>query len=427
MAIPITVPRLGWSMEEGTFVQWLRADGEAVRPGDPLFTLEGEKSTESVEAIDEGILRLGAEAPRDGDRVKVGQVIGYIAQENESAPAPGPVTTAATPPIAGPAVRRLARSLGVDLHSVAGSGPGGRVVEQDLRPAPAAPSLAAAAPSPVEPAATKRAITPRARRRAQQLGIAWENLPGSGKNGRIRERDIQAPPAGAPGGKRIPHTSTRKTIAARMVAGVTQAAPVTLMAKVDATRLVQLREQFRAAPGDRALLPSFTDLLLKLTAVTLRRHPMLQAQWEEQGLYLPDGIHLGLAVDTEAGLLVPVLHDADQLTLRQTMARARELTEQARKGQLRADQMRGGTFTLSNLGMYGVDAFTPILNLPQSAVLGIGRIVREPAVHENAVVVREVVALSLTFDHRVVDGAPAARFLGELRQAIENPAPLLIP
>jgi pyruvate dehydrogenase E2 component (dihydrolipoamide acetyltransferase) len=212
-----------------------------------------------------------------------------------------------------------------------------------------------------------------------------------------------------------------------MVAGVTQAAPVTLTTKADATNLVNVREQFRAAAGDDRFVPSYTDLLVKLTASALRQHPLLQAQWRDDGLFVPDRIDIALAVDTDAGLLVPVVRGADRLTLREVTVRSGELVSDARAGKLTAEQMRDATFTISNLGGLGIDAFTPIIHLPQCAVLGIGRIVREPAVVGDAMVPRERMTLSLTFDHRVVDGAPAARFLDTLRRAIETPVPLLLP
>src|SRR5262249_10177954 len=211
------------------------------------------------------------------------------------------------------------------------------------------------------------------------------------------------------------------TIAARMVAGVTQAAPVTLTTKADATNLVNVREQFRAA--DANALPSYTDLLVKLTAMSLRQHPLLQAQWRDEGLFVPERIDIAVAVDTDTGLLVPVIRGADRLPLRDVTSRSRELVALARAGQLTAEQMRDATFTISNLGGLGVDAFTPIIHLPQCAVLGVGRIVREPAVVGDAIVPRDRLTLSLTFDHRVVDGAPAARFLDTLRRAVEAPLP----
>jgi pyruvate dehydrogenase E2 component (dihydrolipoamide acetyltransferase) len=271
----------------------------------------------------------------------------------------------------------------------------------------------------------KRAITPRARRIAREHGIDWSNLQGSGRNGRIRERDIRAAAQAQPGGRLIPHTAIRRTLAARMVAGVTQAAPVTLTTKVDAGNLVNLRDQFKAVAAEEA--PSYSNLLMKLTAAALRQHPMLQAQWREDGLFVPERIDVALGVDTEAGLLAPVVRGVDRLTLRQVTAQLRELIALARAGRLSAEQMRDATFTITNLGMFRVDGFTPIIHLPQCAVLGVGRIVREPAIHEGAILPRDRITLSLTFDHRVVDGAPAARFLDTLARCIETPVPWLLP
>jgi pyruvate dehydrogenase E2 component (dihydrolipoamide acetyltransferase) len=372
VAIPITVPRLGWSMDEGTFAGWLKQDGDRVAPGDALFVLESDKAAEHIEALDAGILRAAPGGPRPGDKVKVGQVLAHLVAAGEDAP--------------------TARSE-----------------------------------HPAAEARRKRSISPRARRVAAELGVAWSDLQGSGRNGRVRERDVRAAAARAPAGRLVPHTSLRRAIAARMVAGVTQAAPVTLTTMVDATNLVSLRNQFKAAAPAPDFVPGYTDLALKLAAVALRRHPLLQAQWREDGLFVPDRVDVALAVDTEAGLLAPVVREADRLTLRQVAARSRELSAQARAGRLTADQMRDATFTVTNLGGLGVDAFTPIVPLPQCAVLGVGRVVREPAVVGGRVVPRHRLTLSLTFDHRVVDGAPAARFLDTLRGCLERPAPWLIP
>lgn len=423
MAIPITVPRLGWSMEEGTFLQWLKKDGDLVRAGEALFVLEGEKAAEEVEALDAGILRLTQDAPQPGDRVKVGDVIAHLAAEGE-APAPpreaGSKPLPAMAPAAGPSARRLARSLGVNIGQVPGSGPTGRITEDDVRRHCQSVETAAIGPA----AATGRApvASPRARRIARERGIDWKGLQGSGRNGRIRERDIGAGATGKPADRVIPHSAARRTIAARMVAGVTQAAPVTLTRNVDATNLVNVREQFKTAGAANEIVPSYTDFVVKLCAVALRQHPLLQAQWRDDGLFVPERIDIAVAVDTELGLLVPVLRSADRQGLKQLAAQARELIELARAGRLSGEQMRDATFTVTNLGSLGIDAFTPILHLPQSAVLGVGRIVREPAVVNDQVVARERLTLSLTFDHRVVDGAPAAKFLQALVRHIEDPA-----
>jgi pyruvate dehydrogenase E2 component (dihydrolipoamide acetyltransferase) len=208
-----------------------------------------------------------------------------------------------------------------------------------------------------------------------------------------------------------------------MLAGVTQAAPVTLTTKADATNLVNLRQQFKATGG---LVPTYNDLIVKLSALVLRQHPLLQAQWRDDGLFVPDRVDIAVAVDTEAGLMTPVLRGVDRLGLRQVATRSRELIELARTGKLAAEDMRDATFTLTNLGMFGVDAFTPIVPLPQSVILGVGRIVREPAVVEDRIAPRDALTLSLTFDHRVVDGSPAARFLDALRRCLEQPVPHLV-
>ncbi len=396
MAIPITVPRLDWSMDEGTFVEWLKHDGDPVKLGDGLFVLESDKATVTIEAIDAGLLRLTPDSPKLRDKVKVGQILAYLAAEGEpEKPCPNP--SPQPPPRFGEGER--------------GSGP--------LAPLPAS-GRGWGRGSGV-------AISPRARRVARELGIDWSGLQGSGRNGRIRERDVRAAAPAEPQGRLIPHTTHRKLIAVRMLAGVTQAAPVTLTTKADATNLVGLRNQFKSAAGTAEDVPGYTDLIVKLTAAALGQHPLLQAQWREDGLFVPQRIDLAVAIDIEAGLVAPVLRDVDRLTLRQVQAQLRELIVRAHARQLAPEQMRDATFTVSNLGLFGVDAFTPILSLPQCAVLGIGRIVREPAVIEDRIVPRDQVTLSLTFDHRVVDGAPAGRFLDTVRRYLEQPAPWLIP
>jgi pyruvate dehydrogenase E2 component (dihydrolipoamide acetyltransferase) len=364
MATPIMVPRLGWSMDEGTFIGWLKRDGEPVRPGEPLFSLESDKATEQIEAVEAGVLRIPPDGPKPGDKVIVGQVLAQLVAEGEAAQAIAAVTSA-----------RL-----------------------------------------------KVTVTPRARRVARELGVDWGGIRGSGKGGRIRERDVRAA-GGTRGGRLLPHTNLRRTIAARMVAGVTQAAPVTLHTRADATNLVRLRDRHRA----NGETPGYTALIVKLTAAALQQHPQLQAQWRDDGLFVPNRTDIAFAVDTDGGLLAPVVRGADRLTVPEVVARIRELTAQARAGRLGAEAMRDATFTVTNLGGFGIDAFTPILHLPQCAVLGVGRIVREPAVVGDQIVPRERITLSLTFDHRVVDGAPAARFLDTLRDFAEQPDPWLLP
>ncbi len=430
MAIAITIPRLGWNMDEGVFAGWLKQDGDTVRPGEPLFRLESDKATQEIECLDEGILRIAPGGPKEGDRVAVGAVIAHLTTAGEEAPpsldreraelASREGERAEEIPAASPSVRRLARELGVDLRQVAGSGPGGRLTAEDVRGRgePAAPRAAVQGKRP--------ASSPRARRVAQELGVDWTRLGGTGRGGRIRERDVRAA-AGArvqpPPARPAPVSSVRRTIAERMLHSLRSTAPVTLTTTVNAGNLVNLREQFKAV-GDA--VPSFTDFLVKLAAVALGRHPLLNARWEGEQILLSEEVHVGIAVDTEAGLLVPVVRDANRLTLRQVAARARELIDRARHNRLAPDDLRGGTFTVTNLGAYGVDAFTPIIRYPECAILGVGRIDRRPVVAEDRVVAGRVLTLSLTFDHRIVDGAPAARFLQELGRLVEHPGPALM-
>jgi pyruvate dehydrogenase E2 component (dihydrolipoamide acetyltransferase) len=392
MPIPVSIPRLGWNMEEGIFVEWLKADGDAVKPGDTVFRLEGEKATEDIESLDAGTLHIPANGPKTGDKIPVGAVIGYLLQPGEAAP-----------------------SSGLSARSQSGAT---LVVEQHATPE----SVTAHRAEPLAPRADhpKTAITPRARRLAARLGVDVSDIRGSGRNGRVRERDVAA--RASPSVQRtIPHTATRQAIAARMLESHQTTAPVTLTSLVDATNLVNLREQFRAAASET--VPSYTDFLLKFAAVALQRHPLLSSYWTDEGSVAPTSIDIAIAVDTDAGLLVPVIRDVPALGLRALAARARELIERARKGELATRDMQGACFTITNLGAFGVDAFTPIINPPQCAILGVGRIERRPVMDGDRVVGRELVTLSLTFDHRIVDGAPAARFLQTLAACIENPAP----
>jgi pyruvate dehydrogenase E2 component (dihydrolipoamide acetyltransferase) len=271
--------------------------------------------------------------------------------------------------------------------------------------------------------------SPRARRAAGERNVDLATLEPTGKGGRIRERDVlaatgraaAAPPADPTLMREIPITAMRRTIATRMVNSLNNTAPVTITCRADATNLVGLRQQLKAI-GTNAIVPAYTDIIAKLVASALRAHPILTARWDGDRFLLPEQIHIGIAVDTEAGLLVPVLRDVSASSLSDVARQSRRLVEAARAARLTAADMQGGCFTITNLGSFGIEAFTPIINYPETAILGLGAILREPvALQDGNLTSREQMTLSLTFDHRIVDGAPAARFLQTLRQRIEEP------
>lgn len=414
MAIEIVVPRLGWSMDEGTFVEWLKQDGEKVEAGEMLFVLEGEKASQEIESFDAGILRIPPDAPQPGDEVVVSQLLAYLVEDGEVPPFE--LEGAAKPKAPEPPRKE-------------------EPITQATAPAPAPETQV---PEPASAPPSKRtAITPRARRVARELGVEWSGLRGTGVGGRIREEDIRAAaqaskpptpveaPATAGQGTTVPITRIRQTIAERMVAGVNEAAPVTITTKVDASGLAALRDRFKAS-DQYEIIPTYTDMVLKLASIAASEHPMITGQWREDGIFIPENVHIAFAVDTESGLLAPVIFDVPEKSLSKIAAESREIVDSARKGELKVDQLQNGVFTITNLGGYGVDSFTPIINLPQSAILGVGRIVREPVVLNGEVVPGETMSLSLTFDHRVIDGAPAARFLERVCQLLAEPVLSLI-
>ena len=504
MAADVTIPRLGWSMEEGVFAGWLKKPGDEVRPGEPLFMLEGEKATQEIEAVDGGRLHLAPDAPAVGQTVLVGRVIARLCAVGEPpawATSPDDAAPAAAPPVAAPpaatvapatvapatvapatttppaaavpavlpvaaaveqghgaaprpipaaaspTVRRLARRLGIDLATVTPHLPGGRLSVDDLATAGAGPAPLMTAPA--APHALVRS-SPRARRAARERGVDITAIRGGGAAGRIRERDVlaaaahapraaaavpahavpahavpatPATPAAATSGTHpisVPITSTRRTIARQMVRSRQETVPVTLTAWADATALVAARAARKAAHGAEAA--TVNDMLLASLAAALCDHPLLAARWEESHLALPgDRIDIGLAVDAPGGLVVPVVRDVAASPLADVARQTRWLIERARSGRLAAADMQGGMFTLTSLGSFGIEFFTPVINLPETAILGVGAIrmqpVPPPAGQEGFVLARQL-PLSLTFDHRVVDGGPAARFLADLAARI---------
>lgn len=398
-------------MEEGKFLSWLKKDGETVKEGEPLFTLESDKAAQEVESTDSGILSIPSDGPQPGETVKVGQTLGFLLAEGE----PAPSSTAGA---AASAAAALA-----DAPQKQPATPTAPAAKPPAHPAPE-PSTAAR-----RSAATPTPASPRARRAARELSVDLSRLQPTGKGGRIRERDVLAASAAAPEWEATmredPITPMRRTIARRMVDSLHNTAPVTLNCRCDATALVAFRAELKKAGAE--VVPGVTDILAKITGGALLAHPMLTARWAETRLLLPKQIHIGIAVETDAGLLVPVLRDVCDSSLTALAVRSRGLFESARAGRLTASELQGGCFTISNLGSFGIEAFTPIINHPETAILGVGAIIREVvALEDGTFTSRLQMTLSLTFDHRIVDGAPAARFLQTLRARLEEPIAWLI-
>jgi len=470
VAVDVVMPRLGWTMETGKIAEWLKREGDEVRPGETLFTVESDKALQEVEALDGGILRIPPWSTPPGTETPVGTVLAYLVRPGELLPfaldaAAGgalpatrhgggaggatvaggvgdagsdpPPVSAATPtdtaknptprrpagvaPPISPRALRIAAELGVDWTMLAGSGRSGRIVERDVR------ELAAQS----APAIPER-VTPLARRAAETAGVDVHCLTAQMPGKRITRDDVDAAArdatTGATGtgdGRARPLGGTRRLIAERMAQSAQTAAPVTLTTDADATELARLRDHVKAATGNGDTpAPSYNDLLARLVALALLEHPDLNSSLSGDAIVRHDAVHMGIAVDTDKGLLVPVVRDAHKKSVREIAAESARLIAQARAGRARLDDLRGSTFTITNLGMYAIDAFTPIINLPECAILGVGRIVARPIVIDEEageIAVRKMMALSLTFDHRLVDGAPAARFLQHVKRWIEQP------
>ena len=424
----VFMPRLSDTMTEGVLVRWLKQEGDQVRIGDMLAEIETDKATMELEAYDNGVLTKVL-VPA-GETVPIGRPIALIGEEPGQAEA-GPATTAAAPPPAAPAsaappsaaeatrptppqpeeptpspipgtairtsplARAIARDHGIDLATVRGTGPGGRIVRADVEAAVAAHDTASAAPPSTAPApAAASSVGPAATAAAMD--------------------DVEE----------IPLTAVRRVTARRLVES-TKVPHFDLTTVVDAEALLAFRAQVneRLAPGPRV---SVTDLLVRACAVTLREYPQLNSSWGEDKILRHRRVHIGVAVALDEGLIVPVVRDADRKSVGEISAEVRALAERARAGRLSPDEFTGGTFTISNLGMYGIDHFTAVINPPEAAILAVGTTTPEPVVRDGAVVPGTTMRMTLSIDHRVSDGAVGAAFLRELRNRLEEPLRIVV-
>ena len=410
MAIEIRVPRLGWSMEEGTFLGWIQRSGDTIEVGDPLFELEGEKASQEIESVDRGILFIPEWSPKGGVMVPVGGLIGYLLALGESPPSDHPIPHDGNVPL--------------DASSAIAAGS-----HESESPEEASTTIGHLnADGSME--SRSKFITPRAKKRAQRFGLDWQLIEGTGRDGRVRERDIvghlersgsSAKPA-RDSSQLLRLAGRRKAIALRMRLSHAHVVPVTLYARVDITSFVIQRQAWKRS-GEMSVVPSVTELAVRAAGVVLAQHPILASQWlSEEELELPDmnQLGIGVAVDVPDRLVVPVLRNPHLLSLSELSIESRSMIERARQGKLKQVDFDGCRFSISNLGGMGVDAFTPIVPYPQVAILGLGAIRSEPVTMSQSES-SHWITLCLTFDHCAVDGAPAARFLQELGRWMSRP------
>lgn len=453
MATEIYLVKVGMSMTEGVVEEWYIADGDRVETGELLYRLETEKVNLDVDAEASGIVK---HLVGEGITMEPGDVVGYIfadgeeipadlsslgggaAQAETAAPAAAAPSEAAAAPaaverapgervFASPAARRLAAELGIDYTLLIGSGPGGRIVEADVHAATDSQGATVPGPGP---------SSPMARKLAREMGVDLNQVTGTGPGGRITKEDVEkaaaapapAAPAAAsaaPAGS-VPVRGMRKTIAERMHDSLQSMAQLTMDMDVNMDDAIKLRNQLVEEWADEGVKPTYTDLVIRAVARALQKHPLMNASWGDQEITLHGDIHVGMAVALEEGLIVPVIKNAADISIKALAQESTRLAQDARDGNVSLDDMQGGTFTVSALGMFGVDAFTPIINSPQAGILGVNRIRDDIAWDGDKPVKTQVMRLSLTWDHRVLDGGPAALFLGEVKNLLEAPYRLLL-
>jgi pyruvate dehydrogenase E2 component (dihydrolipoamide acetyltransferase) len=418
MATDVIMPALGMAQETGKLVRWLKAEGEAVAKGEPLMEVETDKVTVEVEAPADGT--LAALSAGEGEDVPVGQPVAVILAAGEDAPpaenrrlAPGSDAGGGPEPGESPADGQSAAESTVPV-ATRRLAPGSDAGDGD------GPGPAAREDRPRRPLAS-----PKARRLAQESGIDLATIQGSGPHGAVVAADVEQPAAereeaAAPG---LEVGTIWRRMAERTTQSWQSVPHFFLEREVDAGRLESWRASMRGRKGYEQV--THTDLLVKIAAAALREHPRVNASWADGSIEAHERVNVGIAVAVEDGLVVPVVHDADRLELREVVARRTELVAAAREGRLRLEDVSEGTFTISNLGMFGVDAFTAIVNAPQAAILAVGRIAERVVPVDGSPGIRPMAALTISFDHRVVDGARGAQFLDTLATLIEEPAGLV--
>ena len=449
----IVIPKMGQTVEEATIEKWLKSEGDSVSKGEPVFEITTDKATLEVESFVSGALKKIILEP--GEVVPIGAIAAFVGDEADEvtqemvakarsdmetlrsqqaaakpkeeavaqqaapreAPAPEPAVSIAPPPVAlapgrlfaSPRARRVAQDRKVSLNVLTGSGPNGRVVERDVQ-------------SYLE-RLTGLKISPTARALAYERDVDLARVRGSGPAGKIMKADVAAAPsvAGPPGGRLEPASPMRKIIADRMTYSKKEIPHFYLCVDVDATEMVAFRAQYNAESGSKV---SYNDILIAACAKAFQEVPEMNVFWHENAIFHRDRVNIGLAVALDGGLIVPVVRDADRKTIPEISTDTQDLIAKAQGKRLQPDEYQGGCLTISNLGMFGIDSFIPIINPGEAAILGVGRIAEKPVVIDGGIAVRKMMNLTLSCDHRAGDGATAARFLQVVQNTLEDPQAL---
>ena len=397
MAIQVLMPKIGLTMVEGKILEWKKKEGDWVEKGEILFVFETEKVTIEVEAPDSGV--LAKILVRVEETAPVGTVVGLLVPKGGEL-VEVPVRKKETP---SPRKEAHPRGLGAPL------------------------------PNRVR-------ATPLAKKMSREKGLDWRQVPGTGPGGRIRRADVERALSGQPLSKLpepvgpqgpekqklIKMTGMRKMIAQKMLASKIETAQIYMSNTINAARILEYREKSLPVVEKKAgVRLTITDILMKITAAAISRHPVMNTRWAPGGIHWFDDIHMGMAMALEEGLIVPVIWDIGKKSLAEIAKARAELVEKGKKGKLIPDDMKGSTFTFSSLGMYGIEEFCPIINQPESAILGVGAILDKPVVMNKEVVVRPMMKVTLSYDHRVIDGARAAEFMKTLKECMEDPILIL--
>jgi pyruvate dehydrogenase E2 component (dihydrolipoamide acetyltransferase) len=421
----VFMPRLSDTMAEGVLSQWVKHEGDQVRKGDVLAVIETDKAAMDMEAYDEGVLtRILVE---EGTSVPIGSPIAVISEAAAPAspspplpapdqaeravvppPSPAPPTAVSPPgrPPASPLARKLARERGIDLGAISGSGPGGRIVRADVEQ-----SVRGSAQPVAAPTGPPRSV-PASPLAAPLATVAARPAPA-------------AAPAAAADAEVIPLTTVRRLTAQRLAASAREAPHFYLTVVAAADQLIAFRAQASQRRGADVKI-TVTDLLTRACATALAGCPEVNVSWDETRILRHRHVNIGIAVAIDDGLIVPVIRDADRKTVTEIAREAHDLITRARARKLTPDELSGGTFTISNLGMHGIRQFTAVINPPQAAILAVGEAVRQPVVNGDQIAIGTTMTLTLSIDHRAVDGATAARFLTRLRELIEQPLDIVL-